>query len=354
MLALAACGGAAEPVHDTLILAGTTMGTKWNAAVVDPPAAGKDLQREIQEVLSRVDGLMSTYKTDSELSVFNRCGSVEPQPLSAETVEVVAEALRVAHLSDGAFDPTVLPLVDAWGFGPAGRRAGVPGDQEIERALSQVGWGRLALDRAALTLAKSDPAIQLDLSAVAKGYAVDAAAERLLALGCQDFMVEVGGEVRTAGANARGTPWRIGIEKPELAAAGAGRRAGQVVELSALSLATSGDYRNWREFDGKRYSHTIDPRSGRPVEHALASVSVIAASCMTADALATAIEVLGPEAGWDFVQGQTGVEALLIVRLPDGSFAERFTPGFARLLSDQTSIPGAAPPAGDAPRTAAK
>ncbi|MBC8328405.1 MAG: FAD:protein FMN transferase [Planctomycetes bacterium] len=310
------------------------MGTTWRATLVDPPTASGLLLREVQETLNRVDRLMSTYQADSELSVFNRSQSTGPQRLSAETLQVVAESLRLAKLTGGALDPTVLPLVNLWGFGPAGLRAGIPSQADVDLALSKTGWRRLGLDAVAGTLAKHDPALQLDLSAVAKGYGVDAVCDRLLELGCSQIFVEVGGEVRAVGANANGDPWRVGIDKPSLRAA-PGQAMQQVVELTDLAMATSGDYRNFREFDGRRYSHTIDPATGRPVTHGLASVSVLAPSCMTADALATAISVLGPEKGWELVQGMQGVEVLIVSRLPDGKLQERITDGFRALLAER-------------------
>lgn len=313
------------------------MGTTWQVSLVSPPAAAADLDREITAVLDRVDAAMSTWRADSALARFNRNRQTGPQKLPRELLHVVAAALDLAEKSDGAFDPTVLPLVDLWGFGPSGTRAGVPAEAEIERALARTGWQRLTLDRAAGTLAKSDPDLQIDLSAIAKGYGVDAVAARLLELGCRDWLVEVGGEVRCSGSNVQGGPWRIGIDRPEPMAP-PGRRIEQVVELSGLALATSGDYRNFRDFDGRRFSHTIDPRTGRPVEHALASVSVIAADCMHADGLATAISVLGPEKGWEFAAGLDGVEVLLVSRNEDGSLSERMSDGFRAFL--------AAPPTG--------
>jgi thiamine biosynthesis lipoprotein len=310
------------------------MGTSWKVSVVSPAAPAADLQREIQATLSRIDGAMSTYQADSELSRFNRSSSTEPQTLSAETLGVVAESLALAEASGGALDPTVLPLVDLWGFGPAGRRAGVPSQAEVEQTRAHTGWRRLELDLPGGTLTKRDAAIQLDLSAVAKGFGVDAVCDRLDAFGCVDYFVEVGGEVRANGLNAKGVAWRVGIDKP-VALSPPGQQVQQVVQLDGLAMATSGDYRNFREFDGRRYSHTIDPRTGFPVDHGLASVSVVAPTCMEADALATAIGVLGPEAGWDFAAGRAGVEVLLVARGADGKVTERMTPGFRELLASR-------------------
>ncbi len=315
-----------------MLLSGSAMGTSWQVNLVDPPAAAADLQREVQEILGRVEDRMSTYQADSELSRFNQSSSTDPIPFTEETLGVVAEALRLAELSGGALDPTVLPLVNLWGFGPAGRRAGVPSAAEIELALSQTGWGRIELDLEAGTLAKHDPALKLDLSAVAKGYGVDAVFDRLRELGCEHVFVEVGGEIRASGTNAKGNPWRVGIDKPSLMAA-PGQAVQQVIELDDLALATSGDYRNFREFDGKRYSHTLDPRTGKPVTHGLASVSVLAPSCMVADSVATTIAVLGPEQGWDFAAQIEGVEVLLVSRDAEGALQERMSAGFTERLA---------------------
>ncbi len=238
-----------------------------------------------------VDTAMSTYQDDSELSRFNRHGT-EPFEVSDSMIEVVSEAQRIAELSSGAFDITVGPLVDAWGFGPD--PGGDPPDADtIAVLLADNGFRRLDVDPEQRTLQKENAAIRCDLSAIAKGYAVDRVALGLTDLGLVDFMVEIGGEVRAVGRNAVGEAWRIGIERPEAGSRG----MWSAVALADAAMATSGDYRNYYEKDGVRISHTIDPRTGRPVTHRLASVRVIHPSCMTADALATAISVLGPEEG---------------------------------------------------------
>jgi len=301
-----------------LVFTGRTMGTSFTVKIVVPPAAVVDedeVSSAIRDTVDDVDSRMSTYRADSELSRFNDSGS-DPFAVSPALFDVLTEAARVAELSGGAFDITVGPLVEAWGFGP-GPVTEIPDETTIQRLLETHGATRLELDADALTVRKDNPDIRCDLSAIAKGYAVDRVAMRLGELGFADFMVEIGGEVRAAGRNAAGTAWRIGVERPD----GEGGRPWAAVALEDAAMATSGDYRNFYERDGVRISHTIDPRTGRPITHALASVSVIHPSCMTADALATALDVLGPEAGRELVDRE-GLAALFIVRGGDGGFDE--------------------------------
>jgi thiamine biosynthesis lipoprotein len=303
---------------------GRAMGTVFSVKVV-PPADADLTEAEVASAvgaaITDVDHRMSTYRGDSELSRFNRHGA-EPFAASPELVEVMAEAQRVSALSGGAFDITVGPLVDVWGFGPT-PVAAPPGEDEISRLLAATGFGRLEVDTATGSLRKADAALRCDLSAIAKGYAVDRAAEALAGLGATGYMVEIGGEVRAAGRTGDGAVWRIGIERPQLERGG----VWGVVELTDTALATSGDYRNYYERDGVRISHTIDPRTGRPITHALASVTVVHPSCMTADALATALNVLGPEAGPDLA-AREGIAALFLVREPGGAFVERASPAW--------------------------
>jgi thiamine biosynthesis lipoprotein len=237
---------------------------------------------------------------------------------------VFREAREIAALTGGALDITVGPLVEAWGFGPT-PTGPPPSEAQLAALRERVGWDRIELDEGASTLTKTVDGLRADLSAVAKGYAVDRVAEALLGLGETRLMVEVGGEVRTAGRNARSEPWRIGIERP---VAGPGRGMQRLVPLSDLSIATSGGYRNYRDVDGQRLIHILDPRLGRPVSHALASVSVVAPSCTRADGLATALLVLGPEEGLALAERE-GIAALLLVADGSGGFQEVATSTFA-------------------------
>ena len=319
-LLLTGCDATPTPVATTLL--GQTMGTTYSVKVATFPAAvsADGLQGEVEQVLERVNAQMSTYQPDSEISRFNGSESTDWFPVSPATALVVAESLRVSRESDGAFDVTVMPLVNLWSFGPEARPRSAPTDAELQERREYVGYNKLQVQNNPPALRKSDPRLQVDLSAIAKGYGVDAVAKLLRDRGIAGFYVEIGGEIRVAGTKSDGSAWRTGIEKPVV-----GKRALEtVVELADASMATSGDYRNYFEADGVRYSHTLDPRSGRPIAHTLAAVSVVAETCMTADAYATTVMVLGPQAGYDWLVGHD-VAALLIVRQGD-AFLEQPTP----------------------------
>jgi thiamine biosynthesis lipoprotein len=302
------------------------MGTTFLVKVVEQEGMDlASLARGVHAALDSVNSSLSTYREDSELSRFNRYGEPAWFPVSPECVAVVRQALEISAASGGAFDVTVGPLVNLWGFGPEDRPRQVPEDREIEERRAAVGWEKVSVRVSPPALKKSHPELYCDLSALAKGYGVDKVAEYLEACGVENYMVEVGGEVRTRGRNHQGIPWRIGVEKP-----GGPRAVQKVAQISGYALATSGDYRNYFEKDGIRYSHTIDPRTGRPITHRLASVTVIHRSCMVADGMATAITVLGPDAGYEFAVRQK-LPALLLVRSGD-RFTEKMTPGFAEFL----------------------
>ncbi|MXY23708.1 MAG: FAD:protein FMN transferase [Acidobacteria bacterium] len=307
---------------------GDTMGTTYEVTVVADPQYNVRfpfLHAAIAMTLERIEAAMSTWRPESELSRFNLADTTDPFSVSPDTATVFQHALTVGALTGGAFDITVGPLVDAWGFGPPGHPPAAPSAADLTRLREQVGWERLAVDAEASTIRKLTPGASVDLSALAKGYAVDQVAELLDAEGFTNYLVEVGGEVRAAGRNARGEPWRVGIERPSAGPPTVYR----TVELSGQALATSGDYRNTYVLDGQRVSHTIDPRTGQPVTHALASVSVIDPLCVRADALATGLMVLGPDDGFALATEQ-GWPALFLVRRPDGTLEELTTPTWAQ------------------------
>jgi FAD:protein FMN transferase len=308
---------------------GFTMGTVYTVKLSDVPSGTRleTLHADVDRRLQEINGLMSTYLHDSELSRFNRHQDDGWFDVTGETATVVAAAQDVSRKTDGAFDVTEGPLVNLWSFGPDPQPGQLPSAAEIERQRERIGYPRLEVRLSPPALRKTQPDVYVDLSAIAKGYAVDAVAELLVQRGVPGFMVEVGGEVRTLGRRPDGQPWRIGIEKP----VDFQRSVQQVVELTGQSLATSGDYRNFFEKDGRRYSHEIDPRTGYPVQHELASVSVVSDSCMMADAWATALLVAGPEAALQLAR-QHGLEVLLILRTDDG-FAEQMTDGFQQFLA---------------------
>lgn len=302
-------------------VAGEAMGTTWNVAwVPDGEGGGQDdVRAAASAAIEQVNASMSTYLASSELSRFNDRRDDQPVALGPGLGEVLVEAQRIHGLTGGAFDVTVTPLVRLWGFGarPSTRP---PTEAEITEARARIGAEKIELDTQGETLRKKDPRVTIDLSAIAKGYAVDKVAEALLQLGISSFMVELGGEVRAHGDRPGGGAWRIGVETPD----GGAQDAQVVVGLRNASMATSGDYRNFADLNGERVSHTIDPRTGRPVAHSLASVSVIHPSCMTADALATALTVLGSDDGLALAERE-GWAALFIERAPGGSFHERAT-----------------------------
>ncbi len=317
-----------EPVH----VSGTTMGPiVWNVKVdALPDGLDEDgLQARVQSRLDRVNGLMSTWDPESEISRFNASRETDWFDVSRETMAVVFRASEVSEASGGAFDVTVGPIVNLWSFGEEDvvTRELLPTDETIAAASEHVGWEKIVIRTDPPALKKLDVDLRLNLSAIAKGFAVDEVARELDDLGIEGYLFEVGGELRTKGAKADGKPWKVGIERPV-----AGLRSVQTaLVIGDRALATSGDYRNFFEVEGVRYSHTIDPTTGRPVTHDLASVSVVAETCMDADALATALLVLGPDRGYDLAVEQN-LAALLIVRNGD-DLVERATPAFETLLA---------------------
>lgn len=320
-------------VPGELLIAGPTMGTTFNVKAVTGDLSETHRERLTQligEVLDDVDAHMSTYRQDSEIERFNR-GDVQPFAASQDLLEVVAEAQRVAMLTGGAFDITVGPLVDIWGFGPSGATE-TPDEKMLQELAAVTGFEQLEVDVASGTLRKARADCRIDLSAIAKGFAADRVSEMLVRQDLPHHMVEVGGEVRALGSNGSGQVWRIGVERPS----SLGRSVQLVVPLNDLSLATSGDYRNFFERNGVRISHTIDPRTGRPISHNLASVSVIHASCMTADGLATALSVLGPDEGFELAERQN-IAAYFLVRVENDLFEERQTSIWQRLIENSSS-----------------
>jgi thiamine biosynthesis lipoprotein len=307
-------------------IAGDTMGTTYHVKVVGAAvdaAAQTRLQAAVDATLASVLADMSTYDPESALSKFNHSPSTDPQTVPPALLKVVQTSQAIHTASDGAFDVTVGPLVNVWGFGPD-QRGTPPDDATRDRLRGFVGAEKLSFDAAAGTLRKSHPEVYVDLSAIAKGYGVDRVADTVEAAGYTRYMVEIGGEVRTRGLNPSEQPWRIGIERPQ----DEGSSVLQVVQPGDGGMATSGDYRNFIEVAGKRFSHTIDPRTGAPIDHGLASVTVFHARCAEADAWATALNVLGPVAGPAMAEKQ-GLAALFLVRKGDGGFETVETPGFA-------------------------
>lgn len=330
---LAACSEQIPPADTEL--RGPTMGTTYTVKVVkNPPSLDRNkLEADVAAILADINAKMSTYDENSELSRFNQAPASDWIAASPELAAVVADARQVSELTRGAFDITVGPLVELWGFGPAFTADAIPEDAAIEQARSRVGYRRIETRAEPPALRKTRPDTAIDLSAIAKGYAVDRLTAHIEALGVQDYLVEIGGEIRTGGVNTRGAPWRIAVERP---VAGA-RTVYDGVELHNAAIATSGDYRNFFEHEGVRYSHTIDPATGRPVSHTLASVTVLHPSAMRADALATALLVLGPEAGYRLAERQR-IAALFITRVGD-DFEDNATPLFEQFRTRNLVTP---------------
>ena len=257
--------------------------------------APEQVQQQVDQLLKEINQEMSTYIQDSEISLINQNRSDDWIDLSPRLFKVVKAAKTVYLLSEGAFDVTVGPLVNLWGFGPDGNRA-LPDEAQIEQAKQAVGFEKILLDEESQRMKKTRPGIYLDLSAIAKGFGVDEVGDLLVDFEINSYMVDIGGEVKTKGTK-KGQLWKIGIETPD----DRSRTIKKILKLSDMAMATSGNYRNFFESGGKRFSHTIDPETGHPVEHRLVSVTVLTpTSCMEADAFATALMVLGPRAGMAF------------------------------------------------------
>jgi thiamine biosynthesis lipoprotein len=313
LLLLSACSNGARLPQ--IELAGHTMGTTFNIVLVAP---GEELQKDalqsdIVTTLDHIEDLASTWRDESELSSFNAAMTTDWQPVSVEFCNVLEQALSISATTGGAFDITVGPLVNLWGFGPDGEVMAPPGDAEIAAAKARVGFDKLETQCDKAAARKLAPDLYVDLSGWAKGYAVDRVAALLDEYELGRYLVEIGGEVRVRGHNAAGRKWAIAIEAP----ATDRRDVQSVVHVTDTGVATSGDYRNYFVYQGSNYSHTIDPRTGRPVDHNLAAVTVVDESAAYADAMATALLVLGPEDG-PLLAEELGVAGYFLIRNPTG------------------------------------
>lgn len=297
LASLSACSGIANEDAPTEI-DGAIMGTYYRVLAYgqSTPATADG----IHAVLNDIDTRMSTWRPDSELSLFNASLTTDWHPLSSPTVEVIAHAQRTSEQTAGAFDASVGPLVDIWGFG-AGTNQAIgdrPGADTVEAARARIGYRSLDVDRRAHRVRKKRPDLQLDLSGIAKGYAVDRVCQWLDDKGFAAYLVDIGGELRARGRKPDSRTWTVGIERPIRGP----REPQMLVALNNQAIATSGNYRQFYEWDDRRYSHTMDPRTGEPVEHELLSATVLADTTMQADAWSTSLMVLGPEAGLAFAE----------------------------------------------------
>lgn len=324
--ALAACQRGGER-NLRVQFGGETMGSVYNVRL-DPSTHGAErLAEVVRGALQAVDERMSLFRPESELSALNAAPAGVPVPVSRELFAVLALAQQISRWTDGAFDVTVAPAVEAWGFGVSKHR-NLPSAGEIAAQRSAVDWRALKLDVAQRTAVKMRRKLRVDLNGIACGFGVDCAADALDRLGVQHYMIEATGEVRTRGLNAAGQSWQIGIEEPDAIP----QRARHIVPLASGAMSTSGDYRIYYEKDGRRYCHEIDPMTAAPIAHPLCSVSVVADNCTRADALSTALIVLGPERGFAFAEAN-GIAAQFIERTRPGRFTDRMTSAFATLGS---------------------
>lgn len=314
-----------------IFFSGPTMGTTYTVKTAQVPkgVTREALQAGVEGILAQINRQMSTYDSQSELSRFNQNPSTDWVAVSPELLAVIQEALRVSALTRGAFDVTVGPLVDLWGFGPQPKNdAALPSEQAIQEVLARVGYRRIETRTDPPAIKKERADMTIDLNAIAQGYAADRVAGYLESLGIGNYLVDTGGELRVRGHNAEGALWRIAIEEPS-----PDRRAiERIIRLTDQGIATSGSYRNFFEKDGQRYSHEIDPQAGRPIRHNLVSVTVVHPSAAFADAVSTALMVLGSERGFKLAEEQ-GLAAFFIESTPAG-FQEKSTAAFQQYLGN--------------------
>ncbi len=308
-----------------LSIAGFTQGTTYHMTYQSPSNDSLDLKEEIDTLLAHFDQSLSSYIDTSNISLINRNITDKADPYLEE---VFIEARRVYEISGGAFDITVGPLVDAWGFGP-GRKMEM--SQEVIDSLMQfVGMDKVSLENGRIV--KENPGTRIDVNAIAQGYSVDVVCDYLSGLNIRNYLVEIGGEIRTRGKSPRNDDWKVGIDKPVDGNVLPGQNLQEVVRLSGKALASSGNYRKYYEVDGEKVAHTIDPVTGYAEPSNLLSVTIITDECITADAYSTTCMVLGLEKAKEFVQSLDGVEALFIYSDEEGHFLEWMTEGMNKLL----------------------
>ena len=308
---------------------GPTMGSSYSIKYLrhaDLPAPA-DVRVQVEKVLAEVDQQMSTYRSDSDIQRFNVLPANHCQKMPAPILELVRVGERLSSLSEGSFDLTVEPLLNLWGFGPQAREEKVPSAEALAEVQRRVGHTHLSIDGDQLC---KDAAVEVDFNSIAAGYAVDTIAARLEALGIRNYLTEVTGELKAAGKKLDGSPWRIALEEPR----DDQQVAKRIIAIDGYGVSTSGDYRNYFQQNGQRYSHTFDARTGAPVLHTLASVTVIHPSALMADGLSTLLLILGPERGWDYAEAH-GIGAFFVMRADTG-FDVRTTQAFERLAAEKT------------------
>ena len=321
-----ACACARPP--EAVVLEGATMGTSWTVRLARLPesTSAASLRAGIESILEQINAEMSTYREDALVSRFNRADAGTVFELPGDFRHVLEASLHWAEASDGLFDPTVGPLVNLWGFGPDGRRTTPPDAAQLAAARERTGFQRIDYDPATGRLTQPG-GLMLDFSAIAKGHAVDRIAGYLEELGADDLLVDIGGDMRASGSRPDGRPWQVAIERPDPAT----REIHSIIPARDVAIATSGTYRNYFEAGGWRWSHTIDPRSGEPVDTGIVSITVLHDTCMDADAAATLLGVMSAEAGLAFARRHQ-LAVLWIIDTPAG-LAEQVSPRFKSRLA---------------------
>jgi thiamine biosynthesis lipoprotein len=308
---------------------GPTMGSRYSIQYVrhSSTPGPKAVQAEVENILADVDRQFSTYRSDSVIERFNALPAGRCQVMPGPVLELIRVGEQLSSQSAGSYDLTVEPLLNLWGFGPQGREEIVPTAEALAEVRQRVGHAHLRIDGNQLC---KDAAVEVDFNSIAAGYAVDTIAAKLEAMGIHNYLAEATGELKAAGKKLDGSPWRIALEEPR----DDQRVAERIIAVDGYGVSTSGDYRNYFEQDGRRYSHTFDARTGAPVLHTLASVTVIHPSALMADGLSTLLLILGPERGWDYAETHD-IGAFFVIRADTG-FVTRTTQAFERLSGGQT------------------
>ncbi len=308
---------------------GPTMGSRYSIQYVRHASTPgpKAVQAEVENILAEVDRQFSTYRSDSDTERFNALPAGRCQVMPGPVLELVRVGERLSSQSEGSYDLTVEPLLNLWGFGPQAREEKVPSAQALAEVQQRVGHSHLRIDGDRLC---KDAAVEVDFNSIAAGYAVDTIAAKLEAMGIHDYLAEATGELKAVGKKLDGSPWRIALEEPR----DDEQVAERIIAVDGYGVSTSGDYRNYFEQGGRRYSHTFDARTGTPVLHTLASVTVIHPSALMADGLSTLLLILGPERGWDYAETHN-IGAFFVIRADTG-FVIRTNQAFERLSGGKT------------------
>lgn len=324
-VALSGCG-AGDSMES---FGGPTMGSRYAIQYVRYPGmpGPVEVQQQVEAILAEIDRQMSTYRSDSDIERFNDLPASHCQAMPASILNLVRVGEQLSAQSEGAFDLTVEPLLNLWGFGPQAREEKVPAAEALAEARQRVGHGHLRIDGDQLC---KDAAVEVDFNSIAAGYAVDRIAAQLEAAGIHSYLAEVTGELKAVGKKLDGSPWRIALEEPR----DDRQVAERIIAIDGYGVSTSGDYRNYFEQDGRRYSHTFDARTGRPVLHDLASVTVIHPQALMADGLSTLLLILGPERGRDYAQ-RSQIAAFFVMRTDTG-FVTSTSQAFDRLSAGKT------------------